>query len=75
MTNPATAVHAWLAPKAGDRAGRSAAGWRCICCDAAAPWPLLTCGRFTCQARPKVWAIKGAAALRRTLKGGNRLRY
>jgi len=68
MTNPATAIGGWFAPKA-ERRGRTEAGWRCICCGDAAPWPLLTCGRLACRARPKVWIIKGAAALRRTLKG------
>ena len=73
MTNPATAIGGWFAPKARRRVDAQA-GWRCICCGEAAPWPLLTCGHFVCRARPKVWIIKGTAALRRTLKGQPRLR-
>jgi hypothetical protein len=73
MTNPASAIGGWFAPRP-ERSARGQAGWRCICCGEAAPWPLLTCGRLACRARPKVWIIKGTAALRRTLKGQPRLR-
>jgi hypothetical protein len=73
MTSPATAIGGWFAPKAHRRV-QAHAGWRCICCGEAAPWPLLTCGRFVCRARPKLWIIKCPAALRRILKGGSKLR-
>ncbi len=64
MTGPALAIQGWMRRPAQARAE----GWRCICCEAPSAWPWLTCGRWTCEVRPKVWLIKGPAIVRRTLR-------